>query len=253
MLVAKRIDRVRFSILLIAAAVLIGQATILTASDQKVTSSKAKSSSEDAWETPDEMPQRLSDSLSQVYRVDKYRSTLSKSIEAEYKSASLVKGIRGLQETLDTPFTIALSELDLLGIDHDTPVSIKVGKMPVGEILDLLSEPLNLTYGVRSTGVSIASRQTATLAPTTRFSEKSWAIDSQKDVRGPVNLVKLTVEQDSWVSNGQLSSAIPLGPVLVLSAPSSTQHKIENLLANSAKLKQLRQKRKSLEEHHRLD
>ena len=244
MLVAKWIDRIRFSILLLA-AVLIGQTTVLTASDEKVTTSKAKGSSEDAWETPDEMPKWLSDSLSQISRVDKYRSTLSKSIEAEYKSVSLVKVIKELQEALDTPFTIALPELDLLGIDHDTPVSIKVGKMPVGEMLDLLLEPLNLTYVVSSTGVSITSKQAANAAPTTRFFEMSWAIDSQKDVKDLVNLVQITVDPDSWISNGGVSTAIPLGSVLVVSAPSSTQRKIENLLANLAKLKQLRQKRNS--------
>ncbi len=227
MLVAKRIDRVRFSILVIAAAVLTGQATILTASDKKVTSSRVKSSSKDAWETPEEMPQWLSDSLSQVSRVDKYRSTLSKSIEVEYKSASPVKVIKELQETLETPSTIALSELDLLGMDHDTPVSINVGKMHVGEILDLLLERLTLTYVVRSTGVSITSEQAMNSAPTTRFFEMSRAIDSQKDVKDLVNLVPLTVKPDSWVSNGGVNTAIPLGSVLVVSAPSSTQRKIK--------------------------
>ncbi|MEC8557651.1 MAG: hypothetical protein VXZ82_21830, partial [Planctomycetota bacterium] len=95
----------------------------------------------------------------------KIYQALKQQIEPDYPGTSLKAVMEDLAGELNIPIYIKTDELDLLGVDVDTPVSLTLPKVSVRSALRLILEPLELTYIVRNEVLEITSQENADSDP----------------------------------------------------------------------------------------
>lgn len=158
-------------------------------------------------------------------------------MEVEFAATPLRKAMQNISEKCQILFYINPLELDLLGVDPDTPVTLTSLTASVNEVLDLLLNPLELSYQIREIGVEITSRDAANSDPAVRYYDMAWVIGESDQAKSMVDAVEMTIDPDSWLTAGGTSHIQVLGSILIISAPETTQRKIESLFANLLRLK----------------
>ncbi|MEM7477376.1 MAG: hypothetical protein AAF483_20520 [Planctomycetota bacterium] len=190
-----------------------------------------------SFETPQQTPAWLAASVDRNDKIAKQRLALRKTISSEFKSIELKNVIKTISESCGTKFFIVVSELDLLGIDVDTPITINLPEASVETTLNLILEPLELTYKFTEACVLITSKDAAESEPSLRYYDMGWVVDDSSMVDSLLNCIQQTIAPDTWLQNGGVNTILPVNNVLVVSAPDSVHLKIEGLLANLAKFK----------------
>jgi hypothetical protein len=88
-------------------------------------------------------------------------AALKTQIEPDYPGIPLQQVLAALADELDIPLWINQAELDLNGIDADTPMVLQLPQVTVRSALRLMLDPLELTYVVRNEVLEITSKQSA--------------------------------------------------------------------------------------------
>ncbi|MCR9291727.1 MAG: protein kinase [bacterium] len=88
-------------------------------------------------------------------------STLQTQIEPDYAGISLQSVMAALADDLNIPLWINQAELDLQGVDADTPITLQLPPITVRSALRLMLDPLELTYVVRNEVLEITTKNSA--------------------------------------------------------------------------------------------
>lgn len=217
------------------------QQDLNTAKDLSTLRSPARASEkldtkEVAWSNATPHPTWLTNAIEQAKEAERSRAALRKSVVADFKGEPLQAAVQDLSNQAEVALYINATELDLLGVDPDLPVRFR-GHASLAEILKLVLDPLELTYHTREFGLEITSKDAANSNPSIRYYDMAWVVDNSNEGRELMQVIESTIDPDSWRSMGGTSSILPIRNVLVVSAPDTTQEKIESLFANLSKLK----------------
>ena len=112
-------------------------------------------------------------------------AALKQSKDWDYPGTPLNQVIQGLADDLTIPIWINEPELDLLGIDTDTPINLRLPSVTVRSALRIMLEPLELTYIIRNEVLEITSIDSAESDPinkvyllaTSSFPQCQWAVE----------------------------------------------------------------------------
>ena len=156
-------------------------------------------------------------------------STLEKKMSVKIESERLDKLLRRIATEHGIRVWLNTAELDFLGISAQTPISLELSSKRLRSVLSLLLEPLQLTFMVRNNVLEITSKGSAESAPLNRVYKIPMPIS--KDMDSLLNVVQQNVSPDTWLAAGGTSRVLPLGDLLIVSAPLTTHYDVQDLLA----------------------
>ncbi|MFN3190146.1 MAG: hypothetical protein ACE361_06445 [Aureliella sp.] len=185
-------------------------------------------------------PAWLEDAAEEAAQLERLRRCLRKPVSLDYSNVPLETLAKYLGKQCGIRVYINTSELDMLGVDPETPISFSGAEVPIESALDLILAPLDLSYRVREIGLEITTKDACQHDPVNRVYDMGWVISNTNDIDSLLNIIQQTVDPDSWLASGGTSTILPLTPGLVVSAPDSTHRKIERLLGQLATLREAR-------------
>lgn len=135
---------------------------------------------------------------------------------------------------LDIPIHLDIPELDLLSIDPDTPITISAPSIRFRSLIVLMLEPLELTYMLRHDVLEITTSDAANAEPSNEVYRLPDILSGPGSGQA-IAMIEGTVDPDSWLTNGGTSNVLVIAEkLLVVSAPTSTQYKVQELLGKIA-------------------
>ena len=143
--------------------------------------------------------------------------------------------VSDLSAQLGLDFEINQAELDLLGIDSDTPVTAS-GSSSVRDLFRRILEPMELTYRVNESSIEITSIDHASEKPAIRYYDLSYVLPNTAHQSSIQDAIETSIEPDNWVNNGGSSSISFVGPMMIVGAPETIHQQLEVLLMNIAKI-----------------
>ncbi|MFN3188893.1 MAG: hypothetical protein ACE361_00085 [Aureliella sp.] len=161
---------------------------------------------------------------------DRLLAIFNTKVEADYAGIPLQQIMSGFADDLNIPIWINTGELDLLGVDPQTPISLSLPNTSFKSVLRLMLEPLELTFVVRNEVMEITSKDSANIAPSVAYYDLAWVLERREDTSSLLVAITNTIDPDCWVENGGASSLHAVGRVLIVSASRSTQEKIRTML-----------------------
>ena len=200
------------------------------------------------WGTAQELPAWLTAQTEFEEQVDNQRlamrQALREELDANFDHTPLREVLDFYAEALSTTFYLNQTELDLLGVDAETPVTLQAPKIAARQALALILAPLELTHCVRENVIEITSKDALNSDPEIRFYDMAWILEKSDDAKPLINAIELTLHPDSWTSAGGTSSIQAVGSILVIAAPEPTQRDIESLFGNLLRLRKSRASKK---------
>ncbi|MEQ1825055.1 MAG: hypothetical protein ABL921_03890 [Pirellula sp.] len=190
------------------------------------------------WETPaNNKPKWLTreqDSELSGKMEDAIRDRLNKRIEVKFNAQPLSSALRYFSEELKIPILIDDKALQDESISPDEPVTLDFGSNTTmaKSSLNLILEPLQLTYIIRNEIMIITSRQTS--ANIVRYYDLSFVLPDNSTCHELNQLIETIVAPDLWQVAGGTCSKTIFGSMLVVSAPEVVQDAVEELLRNVA-------------------
>ncbi len=182
------------------------------------------------WPAPTETPAWLEAHQKRQKQIMEHRRGLEQIVDFQINQKSLKMVALFLAESTGVPFFLNQPEMDLLGIDQDMPVSL-TAKTTLAEFLALMLDPLELTYQIRRAGIEITSKDAADSDPLVECYDMRLVLPSTDFVRPLLNTIIVSIDPDSWLSNGGTSSIMVVGPAMIVAAPESTHNKLRQLLS----------------------
>lgn len=162
------------------------------------------------------------------------RTLLRTKVETDFQNVPLRTLLKNYAMQTGVDIFLNLTELDLLGMDPETPITVHHTDVSAEVALNLILDPLELTMRFTEAGVEITSQDAAESDPQIRYYDAAWVIAETGHLDSLMNVIQISIDPDSWLSSGGTSSIVPLGQVLVVAAPPTTQIKIEDMLSNLA-------------------
>jgi DNA-binding NtrC family response regulator len=121
--------------------------------------------------------------------------------------------------------------LEIDGIEIESVKGLSVSKGTIRELLMRVLDAQELTYRVLENHIQITSQNRAQEIPTICYYDLSFVQTNSNRLMEIINAIETSIEPDSWVNNGGVSSIVPLGQILVVSSTESAHQEIERLLA----------------------
>lgn len=148
----------------------------------------------------------------------------------EYTDVPLSQVASDLSEQVGVFFTLDNAELEIEGIDPDTPVSITLPECSLSEALDLILTPLNLTYRIRESGIQITSFPAVEERGALRAYDLSYLLSTSEHASAIIKTIQESIDPDSWPVNGGQSNISMIGSILFITCPERTHQDIEKFL-----------------------
>ncbi len=191
------------------------------------------------WQQPDtnegNQPVWLTGGEESMQAMEKNRAVLSQKVEFDFSGVPLANVAEWLTEQSGVQFEVNLSEIELLGVDPEQPVSVK-GHASVKELLRRMLGPLELSYLVTESTIEITSKDAAEADPAIRFYDLAYVLPNASNAEALVNAIQQSADPDSWLAAGGTSSISIVGSTMIVAAPQSTHQKIEVILLNLTKM-----------------
>lgn len=183
-----------------------------------------------AWTKPEgDAPGWLSAGSQAVSGAEKHRTYLSQELQFDWQGVSLRDAIEQIADDAGVQIEISTDELDLLGVDVDTPVAA-TGRGPMREVFRRILKPLELTYRVNESSIEITSMEDAKANPAIRFYDLSFILPNTANLESLQNAIQQSINPDSWYDNGGNSSITNVGSMMVVGAPEEVHQKVEVFL-----------------------
>lgn len=189
------------------------------------------------WTNPSPLPSWIHSASTSTQQRAKTRFALQTEINVDLNAVPLRVAIESIAEKCKIQAYINVPELDLLGVDIDTPITMSIEKGSAADLLALILDPLDLAYSTRSIGLEITTKDAVDADPVVAYYDLAWVIDRSDDAKAVLDAIEQTIHPDSWISNGGTSTLQCVGRVLVVAAPDSTQSHIESFFANLARFR----------------
>lgn len=191
------------------------------------------------WQRPDaaQEPSWLTSRKASIEATEKTRNVLGRKIgNFDLKGVPLTEVMLFLSEETGTHFYMNTPELDLLGVDPETPITVSGPESSVRGILQRILDSLELTYKVHENSIEITSKDGADADPAIRFYDLSYVLPNASNADQVMTALQQSIDPDSWLAAGGTSTCVLVGSMMVVSAPDSTHEKIEILLMNLSKM-----------------
>ncbi|QDU62516.1 hypothetical protein Pan216_33830 [Planctomycetes bacterium Pan216] len=165
-------------------------------------------------------------------------SQLGKRMSIAFDDTTLRDVVKHLAKTAKINIVLDQNGLDLLGLDPDVPVSLELSNVPLRQVLELMLEPLVLTYLVRDDVLVITdAHETGGLLETrvypvvdlVRVEREGETVDVSEEL---MELLQSTVRWDTWKKEGGLGTIALHEPTqsFVVSQTPIIHRKLDRLL-----------------------
>lgn len=156
-------------------------------------------------------------------------AALEATCTVDFRSTPLKEAITTLAKAHAIPILINTKELEIIGVDPATPVSLELKEVRLRSalryVLDV--EPEALIFVVRNDVLEITSFDCEPrISEVYRIPQKLC-----KDTESLVKILEQSIEPDEWVSAGGRDTMLMLDNLLIVSTSLSTQYKIQDLLS----------------------
>ncbi|MEM7475544.1 MAG: RNA polymerase sigma factor [Planctomycetota bacterium] len=168
-----------------------------------------------------------------VSAMEETRVKMNTELDFEYHQTPLQQVAEELSDQLNVDVEINGVELELLGIDLDTPVTASANSS-VRDLFRRILEPLELTYRVNESSIEITSIDHAQMKPAIRYYDLSFVLPNTVHLASIKDATINSISPDSWVENGGNASISFVGPMMIVGAPETIHEQLEILLMNIA-------------------
>jgi len=160
---------------------------------------------------------------------------LEQKIEPEYPGIAMQQILRQLGAELAIPIYVDQSELDLLGINPDTPITLSLSSVTIRQLLKYMLEPLQLGYRIDGDLLVISSKERINARPSFGIYDLNCLTDNSRSAETLAKLVGNSIrniEPSAW-REGKWYMETSDGTIIV-SASEMAHGEIKQLLANLA-------------------
>jgi RNA polymerase sigma factor (sigma-70 family) len=170
-------------------------------------------------------------------RIDNHRQTLKKQIQViNFQDTPLSQVVSLLAEEFRVALRIDLAELEVEGVDPDSPVTLELPSCSLRELLDIVLKPLNLTYRIRESWIEITTEAAVEASPPLRSYDLSYLCSTSESFDAVVSSMQTSIEPDGWQENGGTSTISNVGSLLIVKCPDRIHYEIESFLRLIAKM-----------------
>ena len=158
------------------------------------------------------------------------RKKLAMPISVDFVDTPLDEIARSIESKIGVPVRLNPLSLDLVGVGPDDRCALTLKNVPAEEVINLLLDPLELTYSLKSSFIEIVSiedaqqRLTLELHDITDLSADKYFVERLTDVVNP----------DTWENYGGIATATVVNinkrSILVVSQVEAIHKKISNVL-----------------------
>lgn len=141
------------------------------------------------------------------------RKGLAKTIPLDFAEAPLDEVVEYLREATGTEIILDEYWLNDIGIAADTPVTARQKRASLVQALDLVLEPLELTWDVRHEVIFVTSKEASEKNPLLVV----YRVSSNSPVENLIEAITTKVAPNSWDEVGGLGSIVDYRGVLVVS------------------------------------
>lgn len=190
------------------------------------------------WQKPESEsdPIWLTGGKVSMLAMEENRLILAEEVAVDYQGTPLSDVLADLTEKTGVKFEANLQELDLIGVDIESPITLSSPPATVRELLRRTLDPLELTYKVTASTIEITSKDGADAEPWVRFYDMSFILPNSSNADTVTNAIQQTIDPDSWLAAGGTSTIVFVGSMMIISAPDSTHQHVEMFLINLARM-----------------
>ncbi len=183
----------------------------------------------------DHEPAWLSGRRTALEAIEANRQVLSTKLDFDFKNMPLSDVVKWLTEQTATQFELNAPEIELGGLASvDSPITAQGRESSVREIIRRSMSGLELTYVVTESTIEITTKDNAMESPSLRFYDLSYVLPNSANAAALIKAIEFTIEPVEWLSGDSTISLV--GSTMIVNAPETTHHKIEEMLINVAKM-----------------
>lgn len=171
----------------------------------------------------------------------KLRADLTRSVSVEFDNMRLKNAVGVLREMATVPILLDLGGLDDAGIDDSSTVTLRLQNVKLAAALDLILEPLELTWVERDEVILITSEDRAMGFLQTMVYPVADLVAADSPSAGePLTKLIETIDADSWKESGGTGFAIynPETRSLIITQNNSAHRRISSLLSRLREAKE---------------
>ncbi len=170
---------------------------------------------------------------------ERVRLKLRQVITVDFQSLPLRQALEHISETTGLPILVDKVELAAVGIDPDSPVTVKGTDISVRELLRRLLKSIEnadagLTYTVHESSIEFTSKEAADADPAIRYYDLAYVLPNDSHLQSVVNAIQQSIYPDSWLEAGGTNTITNVGSMLIVASPEIIHEKIELMLSRIA-------------------
>lgn len=161
------------------------------------------------------------------------RAALNALIEPNFNAQPLQTVMDGLADELILPCWIDVSNLDLIGVDPDLPITLNLPPLPLKQALKYILDPHELGYRIDGDVLVVSSKEVVNAVPTFRAYDLSFVSSIASEREDVIQLAEKcirTIEPGEWLEGAWTTGRV--GDSLVVAASEMAHGDIELLLSN---------------------
>jgi len=161
------------------------------------------------------------------------QKSLNNRIDVDFNNMPLSAAIEYISKTLDVPILIDDKALEEESITPEEPITLRLKKAKLVDVLILMLEPLYLTYVIENEVFRITSKKES--ANVLRFYDMSYLLPDSGLTAELLTALESSVAPDQWQNDGGTASMKTVGSMLLIAAPQYVHFEVEKFLNELSK------------------
>jgi type II secretory pathway component GspD/PulD (secretin) len=160
----------------------------------------------------------------------KIRHALNQPLHLNFRQTPLREAVFYVQQALNIPIVLNQKRLEEAGIDVDKPVTLNAPEGPARLMLELVLEPLKLTYLIREEVLQITTPEDSESQLITRIYDVRPLLATTFNYDSLPKLIEDTIEQSSWATVGGPGSTHIFQDLLIVGQTEQVHRQLEQWL-----------------------
>lgn len=168
----------------------------------------------------------------------KIQDALSTEITVEFVDQPLESALLEISEMLEVQISLDIQSLEAIGLTPDTPISEKVSSIKASTLLDVIIQPLELTYTIQRERLVVTTQDSAEENSLNRiYWLDGLGLPPSSDCFDSIMMmIQSSIDADTWKALGGPSTMSPFAfskeqrPGLLISTTWSTHEQVESLI-----------------------
>jgi uncharacterized membrane protein YgcG len=184
---------------------------------------------------PADRPNWLIDGSSDRKRIEENRNLMRTArMQVDFNNIPLSAVVQQISESLGVAVILDAKSIADQGLSPDEPITLAVSEMPINEALQVILEPLNLTYEIRESFVKVTTKDYAKKA--IRYYDLAVVLNEPNVIGDITSTIMKVVDEDWAIVPGNSASISTIGSMMIVRCSEEAHQEIEKLLSELEKI-----------------